>query len=569
MIELSIGSLRRGYENGEYSPLDVINEIQERIAQTRSFNIWISLVDADAMTSYVDALLATPVKDLPLWGVPFAIKDNIDLAGCETTAGCPGFAYLPEASATVVDRLVAAGAIPMGKTNLDQFATGLVGTRSPFGAVGNSVDPSYISGGSSSGSSVAVALGLVTFALGTDTAGSGRIPAGFNGIVGFKPTKGWLSTKGVVPACKSLDCVSVFTQSAQDAKLVSEVCGGVDDDPWSRQVSFAGFDASAPRIGVLGDIDLEVCTAEFKEAYLGFIGNLSTTTIDLQPFSDTAALLYDGPWVAERYAALEDFIRDHTEDIHPVTREIISQGSAATAVDAFNGEYKLQHLRLQVEGIFKDIDVMVVPTAPRIFTIDEVNESPIATNAQLGAYCNFVNLLDLCAISIPAAPLANGLPFGVTIIARSGRDHAIMDVAARLLGESVDRDSRPGEFHVAVCGAHLRGQPLNIDLVNRGGYLVEGTRTAANYRLYALPDGKRPALIRDPQCDSSIEVEVWSLPDREVAGFLGTIAQPLGIGSVELAGGRWVHSFIAEPIAIEHATEITEFGGWRNYKSSL
>lgn len=573
MIDLDIGTLRRGYLKGEYSPADVMAEILDRVELTRSFNIWISLLDEAALASHVDALQATAVEDLPLWGVPFAIKDNIDLAGCETTAGCPGFAYLPETSATVVDRLLAAGAIPVGKTNLDQFATGLVGTRSPYGVVGNSVDPSYISGGSSSGSAVAVAMGLCTFALGTDTAGSGRIPASFNGIVGFKPTRGWLPNKGVVPACKSLDCVSVFARSVADATLVAEACGGVDDDPWSLPISFAGFNASTPRVGVIGDADLDSCSPEYREAYLGYIANLSATlstkTIDLQPFSDTAALLYDGPWVAERYAALEDFIRTHAEDILPVTREIIEQGATATAVDAFNGEYKLRFLRQQVEGLFEDIDVMVVPTAPRIFKIDEVNESPIATNAQLGAYCNFVNLLDLCAISIPATSLANGLPFGVTIIAKSGRDHAIMDVAAGLLGESVGQGSRPGEFHVAVCGAHLTGQPLNIDLIKRGGYLVESSRTAEKYRLYVLPDGKRPALIRDPQCDSSIEVEVWSIPNSEVAGFIRTIAPPLGIGSVELVDGCWVHSFIAEPVAIDNAKEITEFGGWRNYKSSL
>ena len=551
----------------------MLAQIRNGIEQTGSHNIWISVLDDAEVDGYVKNLEERDPLDYPLWGIPFAIKDNIDLAGCPTTAACPDYAYTPKASATVVTRLIEAGAIPIGKTNLDQFATGLVGTRSPYGPTANAVDPSYISGGSSAGSAVAVKLGLCSFALGTDTAGSGRIPAGFNGIVGLKPTKGWWSTKGVVPACKSLDCVSVFAQSVTDAKLVADCCDGPDHDeekdPWSRSVAFGGFNVSAPRVGVIGGADLDVCDDEHRNAYQTYIDKLpfDRTTIDLKPFSDAARLLYEGPWVAERYAAIESFLKSNADSMYPVTRNIIEGGAGPSAVDAFKGEYKLAELKSIADSVYTGLDVLVLPTAPTIFKTEEVLADPIDTNSQLGAYCNFVNLLDLCALSIPASTLPNGLPFGVTLVASAGRDYALLDLAASLQNEATS-DVRPGEFHLAVCGAHLAGQPLNPDLVNRGGYLVEATRTSSDYRLYALPDGKRPALIRDPGCGSAIEVEVWSLPDQALAGFMRTVAPPLGVGTIELENGQWVKSFIAEPVATENAEEITQFGGWRGYRSS-
>ena len=569
MIDLDIVSLRQGYRKETFTPEDVVVEIRERIELTRSHNIWITLLDAADLAVRLDNLKHLSSDQHALWGIPFAIKDNIDLAGCPTTAGCPDFTYTPDSSASVVSRLIAAGAIPIGKTNLDQFATGLVGTRSPYGAVGNAVNPQYIAGGSSAGSAVAVRLGLCSFALGTDTAGSGRIPAGFNGIVGLKPTRGWWSTRGVVPACMSLDCVSVFTRSVTDARIIAGQCAGMDDDPWSRDIEFAGFNINVPRVGVIGGPDLEVCDAASGNAYTQFIDNLpfERVTIDMEPFTAAAQLLYEGPWVAERYAAIDTFIQSSPQSLHPITLEIIDKGAELTAVDAFNGSYRLEKLKSVTDKVFDAIDVLLLPTAPTIFSIKEVMQEPIQTNSRLGVYSNFVNLLDLCALSIPAGTLTNGLPFGVTLIAKAGRDHALLDLAALLRGEAISSEPRPGEFHLAVCGAHLSGQPLNQDLVTPGGYLIDATRTSSDYRLYALPDGKRPALVRDPGCGCSIEVEVWSLPDHSLADFVRTIAPPLGIGSIELMDGRWVHSFIAEPVATENAQEITHYGGWRKYKT--
>ena len=573
MIDLSLASLKQGYISGEFTPEDVLRQVHQRIAETVSHNIWINVLDD--VSAYLANLKATKPEELPLWGVPFAIKDNIDLEGCPTTAACPDYAYMPDESATVVGRLIAAGAIPVGKTNLDQFATGLVGTRSPHGAVQNAINPDYISGGSSSGSAVAVKLGMCSFSLGTDTAGSGRIPAGFNELVGLKPSLGWLSTKGVIPACKTLDCVSIFAGSVSETRLVASCCAGPDDDPWSRDIEFSGFDIKAARIGKLDDAHLTACDDESRQAYKRYIASLASTTnhettqFDFAPFAKTAQLLYEGPWLAERYAAIEAFISECADSLHPVTFDIISQGIKPTAVDAFNGEYALKELRQIAEGILEEFDVMVVPTAPKPFTIDEVLQNPIETNSLLGTYCNLVNLLDLCAIAIPAGTLSTGMPFGVTLIARAGRDHALLDLASSLCAEEgLPTAPRPGEFHLAVCGAHLSGQPLNPALLELGGYLVEATQTSDNYRLFALPDGKRPALVRDPSSQTAIEIEVWSVPDRNVAAFLRTVAPPLGIGQVELADGRWVGSFIAESVATDQAKEITRFGGWRAYKAS-
>ncbi|MDA0789906.1 MAG: allophanate hydrolase [Proteobacteria bacterium] len=569
MIDLSIAALQQGYRDGTLTPGEVMQHIRTRINETVAHNVWITVLDQTSIDGYVKTLMAKAQTELPLWGIPFAIKDNIDLAGCPTTAACPDFAYTPTESAPVVARLIAAGAIPIGKTNLDQFATGLVGTRSPYGAVRNALDPEYISGGSSAGSAVSVALGLCSFALGTDTAGSGRVPAALNELVGFKPTRGWWSTGGVVPACRSLDCVSVFAHSVTDVRTASAVCGGPDQDPWSRQVEFRSFDPGHPRVGIIGDADLDPCDDEVVEAYLKFTSNLAGTTIDYAPLRQAAELLYSGPWLAERLAAIDDFIAGHSQSLFPVTLEVIKRGADFSAVDAFQGQYRLAELKKKTDALFEDMDVLVLPTVPGTYTIEAVQNDPVVTNTRLGTYTNFVNLLDLCAISIPADRLPNGMPFGVTLIAAAGRDHALMDLASAWLSEPGQASTRPGEFHLAVCGAHLSGQPLNKDLLALGAWLLESSRTCDDYRLYALPDGKRPALIRDPDQGQSIEVEVWSLPERHVAAFLRTVAPPLGIGTVELTDGRQVASFIAEPIAVRGAKEITAFGGWRAYRASL
>ena len=570
-MNLSIATLTEAYASGAMTPRGVFEQVGEAIRRGASHCAWIHLLDDAALAKHLDRLATLDPADHPLWGVPFAIKDNIDLAGCPTTAACPAYSYVPEASATVVDRLLAAGAVPVGKTNLDQFATGLVGTRSPYGAMRNAIDPDYIAGGSSGGSAVAVRLGMCSFALGTDTAGSGRIPAAFNGLVGFKPSFGWWSARGVVPACRTLDCVSVFGGSVADARAVAGVAGGFDfDDAYSRRIDFAGFDVSRPRAGVIDPARVSACDADHAAAYRAFLASVEDTQVDIDPapLFKAGRLLYEGPWLAERFAVLEAFMAYRSDDMHPVTRDIIAGGEGPSAASSFHAQYELAELKRETSRIFETVEVLILPTAPTIFTIKEVQRDPVATNSRLGVFANFVNLLDLCALAIPAGTLPTGLPFGVTLIAPAGRDHALLDYGARLLGESVATGERPGETRIAVCGAHLSGQPRNGELTRLGGYLVRSTRTSARYRLYALPDGKRPALIRDETDGAAIAVEVWSLPTTAVGAFLSGIGPPLGLGRIELSDGAWVGGFIAEPVAVVGATEITRFGGWRAYRES-
>ena len=571
-MNLSIASLADAYAAGSITPSAVLKHVTEAIRRGSSHAAWIHLLDDAALARYLDRLETLDPAAHPLWGVPFAIKDNIDLAGCPTTAACPAYSYVPQASATVVDRLLAAGAVPLGKTNLDQFATGLVGTRSPYGAMRNAVDPDYIAGGSSGGSAVAVKLGMCSFALGTDTAGSGRLPAAFNGLVGFKPSFGWWSARGVVPACRTLDCVSVFARSVADARAVADVAGGFDfGDAYARRIDFAGFDVSRPRAGVIDPGRISACDADHAAAYRTFLASVRDTQVEIDPapLFEAGRLLYEGPWLSERFAVVETFMACHREDMHPVTRDIIAGGAKASAAAAFRARYELAELKRDASRLFETMDVLILPTAPTIFTIEEVERNPVATNSRLGIFANFVNLLDLCGLAIPAGELPNGLPFGVTLIAPAGRDHALLDYGARLLGEPIATGERPGETHIAVCGAHLRGQPLNGELTRLGGYLVRSARTSPRYRLYALPDGKRPGLIRDQTGGATIAVEVWSLPTTAVGTFLAGIDPPLGLGRIELSDDTWVGGFIAEPVAKVGAREITHFGGWRAYRASL
>ena len=571
-MSLSVAGLASAYAAGSVAPPEVLGHVGEAIRRDSRHAAWIHLLDEAALATHLERLETLDPAEHPLWGVPFAIKDNIDLAGCPTTAACPAYSYVPEASATVVDRLLAAGAIPLGKTNLDQFATGLVGTRSPYGVMRNAVDPDYIAGGSSGGSAVAVKLGMCSFALGTDTAGSGRIPAAFNGLVGFKPSFGWWSARGVVPACRSLDCVSVFAESVADARAVAEVAGGFDfGDAYARRIDFAGFDVSRTRAGVIDPASVSSCDAAHAAAYCAFLASVEDTQVEIDPAPLFAAgrLLYEGPWLSERFAVVETFMARHYDDMHPVTRDIIAGGGTASAASAFRAQYELAELKRQTSRMFESVDVLLLPTAPTIFTIEEVERDPVATNARLGIFANFVNLLDLCGLAISAGRLPNGLPFGVTLIAPAGRDHALLDYGARLMGESPTTGARPGETHIAVCGAHLSGQPRNGELTRLGSYLVRGARTSARYRLYALADGRRPALIRDEIDGAGIEVEVWSMPTTAVGTFLAAIAPPLGLGRIELSDGAWVGGFIAEPFAVTGAIEITRFGGWRAYKASI
>lgn len=414
------------------------------VADHRALNddhrVWIRRLEPREIAPYVDRLVETDVAS-PLRGVPFAIKDNIDLAGVPTTAGCPDYAYTPVRSATVVERLVAAGAIPAGKTNMDQFATGLVGTRSPYGSVVNALHPDHISGGSSSGSAVAVKLGLVPFALGTDTAGSGRIPAAFNELVGFKPTRGWWSTRGVVPACRTLDCVSVFTRSVGDARTVARIAGGFDEaDPYARRIAFREFDKDAARYGYFDPDELPHIDEPYRACYADFVDRLpgEPKRIDHAPFLEAAALLYDGPWLAERYAAIGCFLEQHPDALHPVTRRVIAGGNSMSAVDCFRAQYRLAALQREAERAFCGVDVLALPTAPRIYTPAEVDADPFGTNARLGTFTNCVNLLDLCAVAIPAGWTSAGLPFGVTLASPAGFDFALLNAAGSLRGESPD-----------------------------------------------------------------------------------------------------------------------------------
>jgi allophanate hydrolase len=590
---LDIQALLGAYRSARLTPDDVMEQVLSRIATQPDRNAWIRVLTREQLQPFLQALRGRSPDELPLYGVPFAIKDNIDLAGVPTTAACSEYAYTPEHHAFVVQKLIDAGAIPIGKTNLDQFATGLVGTRSPYGACRNSFDAEYIAGGSSSGSAVAVATGQVSFSLGTDTAGSGRVPAAFNNLVGIKPTRGLLSTRGVVPACRSLDCVSVFALTFDDASRVVRACQAFDpDDAYARDapVSVPLFNPRAFRFGVPHPDQLEFfgnqeAAALFEDSVerLCALGG-EKVSVDLEPFLSTARLLYEGPWVAERYVAIETFIESRPEALHPVTRDIIAPGKHIAAADAFKAQYRLMECRRRSERVLNGIDLIVTPTAGTIYRIDEVERDPVTLNSRLGYYTNFMNLLDLSAVAVPAGFQSNGLPFGVTLFTRAFADVALAVLADRLhraannrMGATgaalppavTDVGIQSGLVPIAVCGAHLSGLPLNHQLTERGAFLQESTRTSDNYRLYALSGGPpfRPALMRHPR-GASIEVEVWAVPAAEIGSFLQLIPAPLGLGKLELADGRWVSGFICEAYGVEGAKDITRWGGWRSYCSN-
>jgi allophanate hydrolase len=565
-------------------PSEIIAGIYDRIDSAPLAPVWVSVVPRETAIARARELEADPqAAAKSLYGLPFAIKDNIDLAGLPTTAGCPAYAYSPARNATVVQRLLNAGAIAIGKTNLDQFATGLVGTRSPHGACSSVFDSRYISGGSSSGSAVAVASGLTNFSLGTDTAGSGRVPAAFNGLIGLKPTRGLLSTRGVVPACRTLDCVSILAKTCREAHAVWKAARGFDPlDPFSRTPG-EGQDA-APwlggpfRFGVPAADQLQFFGDEEASAlYAKAIAEMEAiggekVEIDFSIFRSAADLLYSGPWVAERLAAIQEFVAAHADQMNPVVREIISGATRYTAVDAFAAEYKLREIRRAAETEWRRMDAMLLPTTGTIYTHDAVAADPIRLNTNLGYYTNFVNLLDLAAVAVPAGFRAAGLPFGISLIGPAFSDEALLAVADRFHcapGAPLELQTNPpGCIPVAVVGAHLTGQPLNWQLTGRGARLIETSRTAPGYRLYALPDTvpPKPGLVRDESFQGpGIEVEVWAVPADRFGGYVADVPPPLGIGNATLEDGRSVKCFICEPYAIAGATEITHFGGWRKY----
>jgi len=547
-----------------------VNETYDRIESGPLNPVWISLVPREL------SLERARRAEGPLAGLTFAVKDNIDVLGLPTTAGCPAYAYSPSADATVVARLMAAGAIPIGKTNLDQFATGLVGTRSPYGACSSVFDARYISGGSSAGSAVAVGSGLVDFSLGTDTAGSGRVPAAFNGIVGLKPSRGLISTKGIVPACRSLDCVSIFARDYAVASRVLETTQGFDpDDPYSREIG-VGQDANPWisgkfRFGVPPPEQLEFFgdqeAAELFEKAVRQFGEhalAERVEIDFSLFREAAALLYSGPWVAERLAAIGPFMETHASEMNPVVRGIIEGAKQYTAVEAFQAEYKLRELRRAAEAEWRKMDIILLPTTGTIYTHKQVAAEPVKLNTNLGYYTNFVNLMDLAAVAVPAGRRRNGLPFGVSLIGRAFSDAALLDAAGLFMQEDMASSTTFGCVEVAVVGAHLSGQPLNRQLTDRGARLLFTAKTEPCYRLYAL--GAKPGLVRDPSFTGpGIEVEVWTVPEDKFGGFVSLIPAPLGIGTVMLESNRAVKCFLCESYAVVGAEEITPLGGWRNY----
>ncbi len=589
-----IPALLQRYASGTLSPTQVIEAVHTEI-QNDPDHIWITPLSLESLRDYARKVEAQDIASLPLYGIPFAIKDNIDLAGVPTTAACPAFAYTPSRSATVVQRLINAGAIPIGKTNLDQFATGLNGTRSPYGACRNAFDPDYISGGSSSGSAVAVAKGQVCFSLGTDTAGSGRVPAAFNNLIGYKPTKGWLSAQGIVPACRSLDTVSIFAFTAADAARILTIAAAYDAaDSYSRKREGHGFDFGTVahfRFGVPYKQQLKFFgNHEGERLFNAAVMRLQALggeaiEIDFEPFLEAACLLYEGPWVAERYAAIQSFFELHSDQIIAPVRNIIASAKQYSAAEAFNGIYQLRRIKQQADQVWVNIDCLLTPTAGTIYPIQALWQDPIRLNSNLGYYTNFMNLLDYAAVAIPAGFQSNTLPFGITLVAPAHQDEPLLHLAQRLqqacsfplgaTGIAFPQNpaflatSQSDRVRIAVCGAHLSGLPLNAQLTSRQGRLVASTVTSSDYKLYALPgeSPQRPGLVRvNPNEQGvAIEVEVWELPVRELGGFVAHIPAPLGIGTITLVNGETVQGFLCEHYAIGNAKDISHFGGWRNY----
>lgn len=616
-----------GYRNNTLDPETALHALLKQFKADDP--AWIYVVSAAQLNDQLAGLARLgPREQLPLYGVPFVVKDNIDMAGLPTTAGCPQYSYTPEQDATSVARLRAAGAILLAKANLDQFATGLVGTRSPYGPVPNSFNPAYVSGGSSSGSAVAVARGLVPFSLGTDTAGSGRVPAGFNNLVGLKPTRGRFSIQGVVPACRSLDCVSVFTLTVDDAEWVAGVLEGFDPaDGYSREpFNPPAFLPEQPRLGIPTELPW-FGDSESEAAWMRSLGEwqdlgVTLVPLDFTPMQTLAQLLYGGPWVAERHAAIAEFMAEQGEVMDPTVRGIIEQAHNFTATDAYRAEYRRAELTRDIQRLMQSVDTLLVPTSPRLPTLSDVAADPVAVNSQLGTWTNFVNLADCSALALPAGIRADGLPFGITLIGPAWQDAALAELGRRWQahapwalgatdrilsdgsaapGVSLDTISLdtaplntsstlsssapsttpsktasphtvpPNYVRLAVVGAHLSGMPLNRQLRERCARFVETTTTASCYRLYALPNTTppKPGLIRTQQGGAAILVELWDLPLVHFGSFVAEIPAPLGIGTLTLTDGRTVKGFICEAEAAQGATDITALGGWRAYINAL
>ena len=594
---LDLSSVRAAYADG-LTPLQLVEEVIARCDAVDDPAIFISRASAEQLRMQAKDLMerAPEPNSLALWGIPFAAKDNIDVAGLPTTAACPAYEYQPQKDATLIARLKAAGAIVIGKTNLDQFATGLNGTRSPYGAPRSVFDKDYVSGGSSSGSAVSVASGLASFALGTDTAGSGRVPAAFNNLVGIKPTPGLVPNTGVVPACRSVDVVTVFAATVGDGIAIRRVMDGFDaDDPFSTEAQPATLPTTGLKVGVLVGAEREfyrnTSVEALYDAAIERAKSLGATIVpfDYAPFREAAELLYNGPWVAERLAAVKDFIKTHADAFDPAVRKIIEGASAYDAVDAFEGKYKLEALRQRAKAEWSKLDVLLLPTSPTTYTVEDMLADPIVKNSHFGRYTNFANLFGYAAIAIPAGFDDEGhLPAGVTLVGPAFSDDALApfaDQMHRALSAGMGKDRTAtlpeaakvyvpddGMIEIVVVGAHLTGMPLNPELTSGGGKLVKSCRTAGDYRLYALPDTTppKPGLIRDPGFDGAgLEVEVWKLPAAAFGQFVANIPAPLGIGKVTLDDGSTVSSFLCEAHALKDAQEITALGGWRAFIKNM
>ncbi|MDR6881160.1 allophanate hydrolase [Bacillus sp. 3255] len=579
--QLTIAWLRDNYELGAWSPLEVVAAIIQRAESEREMNIWITPPSLTHIQPYLDRLIDINPADAPLWGIPFAIKDNIDLAGVPTTAGCAAYAYTPEEHAGVVERLIAAGAIPVGKTNLDQFATGLVGARSPYGDTHNALRPELISGGSSSGSAVAVARGQAAFSLGTDTAGSGRVPAALNRLVGYKPSLGAWPTTGVVPACASLDCVTVFAHSLEDALAVDEAVRGLHaDDPWSRSVDREA--SRLPQALLLPDGPLTFYgpyASEYEAAWGRAVArlkelNLPIAYVDVAMFAQAAAILYEGPWVAERWAALGAFVDENPDAIYPVTERILRSGAAAEhdAASVFRAMHRLQRIKLETRKLLRGA-VLAMPTCGGTWTREQVLADPIATNRDMGRYTNHCNLLDLCGVAIPAGEAAPHTPFGITLFGLADEESLICGAAELILADAsasaeaaavACASAAPATTLVAVCGLHMRGYPLEWQMLGCGARFIREDETAAKYSLVKLPTTPaKPGLVKREQGGAAIALEVWEMPLDAFGGFAAAIPAPLGIGKVELRDGTEVPGFVCEAYAAAGAEDVTALGGWR------
>jgi allophanate hydrolase len=577
------------------TPAETVAQAYARIRAYDDPALFITLRDEAEACAEAAALDPSLAASLPLFGVPVAVKDNIDVAGLPTTAACPAFAYTPSADAGAGARLRAAGAIVVGKTNLDQFATGLVGVRSPYGTPRNALNAELVPGGSSSGSAVAVGAGLVPLSLGTDTAGSGRVPAMLNNIVGLKPSLGLVSTAGVLPACRTLDCVSIFTMTVDDATAALAVIEGFDPaDAYSRKrEALQTIDAGAPRLGVPREGQLKffgdrAAEAAYRDALKRWdkLG-ASFVTFDLEPFYETARLLYEGPWVAERYLVIRDLLATNPDAVHPVTRRITEAGATISAADTFAALYRLQALRSIAEETLTRFDAMVLPTAPSVYRVSDVLADPIELNSRNGTYTNFVNLLDLCGLAIPAAMRVDGLPFGITLLAPGGRDrdlaalgrrfhadtHLPMGATGRALPPLEEKTPpKRDDVQLAVVGAHLSGMALNGELQALGATLVKATATTPDYKLFAL-DGTvppKPGLLRVADgAGQAIAIEIWALTAEAFGRFVAAIPPPLGIGTLRTQDGDDVKGFLVEAAAIVAARDISHFGGWRAFMAEM